>query len=83
MCGRFAFYSPAEATARLFGVDDAGNLDPIHVNDLGAYLVALTHYADLVKTAIKEKIDISLFIKNSAEEDEILALKAKISESVV
>lgn len=28
MCGRFAFYSPAEATAALFGVDDAPHIDP-------------------------------------------------------
>jgi hypothetical protein len=36
-------------TARedLFARDDAGKIDPIHVNDLGAYLVALTHYAVL------------------------------------
>ncbi|WP_371227809.1 hypothetical protein [Roseovarius sp. 2305UL8-3] len=31
----------------LFTRDADGNLDPIHVNDLGAYLVALTHYAVL------------------------------------
>ena len=31
----------------LFARDAAGDLDPIHVNDLGAYLVALTHYAVL------------------------------------
>lgn len=28
MCGRFAFYSPAEATAALFGVNDAPELKP-------------------------------------------------------
>jgi len=28
MCGRFAFYSPSEATAALFGVDDAPHIDP-------------------------------------------------------
>lgn len=28
MCGRFAFYSPSEATAALFGVDGALNLKP-------------------------------------------------------
>lgn len=28
MCGRFAFYSPSEATAALFGVDGALNLEP-------------------------------------------------------
>ena len=31
----------------LFARDAQGGLDPIHVNDLGAYLVALTHYAVL------------------------------------
>ena len=31
----------------LFRRDADGDLDPIHVNDLGAYLVALTHYAVL------------------------------------
>jgi hypothetical protein len=29
----------------LFATDAAGQTDPIHVNDLGAYLIALTHYA--------------------------------------
>ncbi|MFP7674735.1 hypothetical protein ACG74X_15410 [Marivita sp. S0852] len=31
----------------LFARLDDGSLDPIHLNDLGAYLVALTHYAVL------------------------------------
>ena len=31
----------------LFARMEDGSLDPIHVNDLGAYLVALTHYAVL------------------------------------
>jgi len=31
----------------LFARAEDGTLDPIHVNDLGAYLVALTHYAVL------------------------------------
>ncbi len=31
----------------LFRKDANGNLDPIHPNDLGSYLVALTHYAVL------------------------------------
>jgi len=31
----------------LFARDAQGSLDTIHVNDLGAYLVALTHYAVL------------------------------------
>lgn len=29
----------------LFARDDEGGLDPIHMGDLGAYVVALTHYA--------------------------------------
>ena len=29
----------------LFGIDPEGKLDPIHMGDLGNYLVALTHYA--------------------------------------
>jgi len=29
----------------LFGLDDKGQLDPIHIGDLGLYVVALTHYA--------------------------------------
>lgn len=29
----------------LFGRDEQGALDPIHINDLGAYVVALTHWA--------------------------------------
>ena len=35
------------AAADLFARRDDGSLDTIHVNDLGAYLVALTHYAVL------------------------------------
>ena len=31
----------------LFARREDGSLDPIHINDLGAYLVALTHYAVL------------------------------------
>ena len=30
MCGRFAFYSPSEATAALFGVDSATAVEPRH-----------------------------------------------------
>lgn len=32
---------------QLFGIDPEGKLDPIHMGDLGNYLVALTHYAVL------------------------------------
>lgn len=31
----------------LFGIREDGTQDPIHLNDIGAYLVALTHYAVL------------------------------------
>jgi hypothetical protein len=31
----------------LFAVDAAGAVDPIHLNDLGAYLIALVHFAVL------------------------------------
>jgi hypothetical protein len=31
----------------LFSRDAAGTLDPIHLNDLGAYIIALTHFAAL------------------------------------
>ncbi len=44
MCGRFAFYSPAEATAKLFGVDDAGNLDP-------RYNIAPTQHIPAIRNA--------------------------------
>lgn len=30
-----------------FALDDKGQQDPIHLNDLGAYVIALTHYAVL------------------------------------
>lgn len=51
-----AFARALAARGGAFGIDDVGDLfqtapdgtpDPIHVNDLGAYLVALTHYAVL------------------------------------
>ena len=35
----------------LFQRKDSGEIDPIHINDLGAYLVALTHYAVLYQTS--------------------------------
>ena len=39
----------AELTRReqLFARNPDGSLDPIHPNDLGTYLVALTHYATI------------------------------------
>lgn len=38
---------PVKSRKDLFQTKADGSLDPIHVNDLGAYLVALTHYAVL------------------------------------
>ncbi|PCJ47245.1 MAG: hypothetical protein COA74_11935 [Gammaproteobacteria bacterium] len=35
----------------IFGRNADGGLDPIHVNDIGAYLVALVHYAVLYQTS--------------------------------
>lgn len=35
----------------LFTTDPKGDPDPIHLNDIGAYLVALTHYAVLYHTS--------------------------------
>ncbi len=35
----------------LFARQDDGTVDQIHINDLGAYLVALTHYAVLYQTS--------------------------------
>lgn len=37
----------AQSREALFSLQDDGTRDQIHVNDLGAYLVALTHYAVL------------------------------------
>jgi putative SOS response-associated peptidase YedK len=42
MCGRFAFYSPSEATAALFGVSDAGGVEP-------RYNIAPTQYIAAVR----------------------------------
>lgn len=38
---------PVTGRKDLFQRKDDGTLDPIHINDIGAYLVALTHYAVL------------------------------------
>lgn len=41
--------SPIQSRTDLFGRTQDGELDPIHLNDFGAYLVALTHYAVLYR----------------------------------
>ena len=42
MCGRFAFYSPSEATAALFGVDGALAVEP-------RYNIAPTQFVAAIK----------------------------------
>lgn len=44
MCGRFAFYSPREAVARLFGVADAPDIEP-------RYNIAPTQFVATVREA--------------------------------
>ncbi len=44
MCGRFAFYSPSEATAALFGIDDAPAVEP-------RYNIAPTQYIAAIRNA--------------------------------
>ena len=52
MCGRFAFYSPAEATAALFGVDEAPELKPRYniapTQDIAAVRVSSDESRELV-----------------------------------
>lgn len=47
MCGRFAFYSPSEATAALFGVDGALAVEP-------RYNIAPTQYVAAIRAAGNE-----------------------------
>jgi len=42
---------PVRSREDLFQRRESGETDPIHVNDLGAWLVALTHYAVLYQTS--------------------------------
>ncbi|MGB5510571.1 MAG: SOS response-associated peptidase [Woeseiaceae bacterium] len=46
MCGRFAFYSPAEATAALFGVHDAPAVEPRYNIAPTQYLAAIRETED-------------------------------------
>jgi len=66
MCGRFAFYSPHEAVARLFGVADAPQVEPryniaptqhvacLRVGDAGRRGLAMLHWG-LVPSWAKER----------------------------
>jgi putative SOS response-associated peptidase YedK len=47
MCGRFAFYSPSEAAAALFGVSDSIEVEP-------RYNIAPTQYVAAIRTANSE-----------------------------
>lgn len=53
MCGRFAFYSPAEATAALFGVNDAPELKP-------RFNIAPTQSIAAVRMAGEESREVAL-----------------------
>lgn len=46
MCGRFAFYSPAEATAALFGVNDSLPVEPRFNIAPTQYIAAIRNIAD-------------------------------------
>jgi putative SOS response-associated peptidase YedK len=43
MCGRFAFYSPSEATAALFGVNDSLEVEPRYNIAPTQYIAAIRH----------------------------------------
>jgi hypothetical protein len=46
----------------IFAVQNDGSLDPIHLNDIGSYLVALTHYAVLYQ---RTPVGLPYKLKNS------------------
>lgn len=46
MCGRFAFYSPSEATAALFGVDSSITVEPRYNIAPTQYIAAIRNSAD-------------------------------------
>jgi putative SOS response-associated peptidase YedK len=46
MCGRFAFYSPSEATAALFGVDTAAQAEPRYNIAPTQFIAVLRHDED-------------------------------------
>ncbi|MGB5581956.1 MAG: SOS response-associated peptidase [Woeseia sp.] len=53
MCGRFAFYSPSEATAALFGVDNAPPVEP-------RYNIAPTQYIAAVRNNEKGSRELTM-----------------------
>jgi len=54
MCGRFAFYSPAEATAALFGATGSSDLKP-------RYNIAPTQYIAAVRNDTEENAELASF----------------------
>ena len=54
MCGRFAFYSPAEATAALFGVAGTSDLKP-------RYNIAPTQYVAAIRNDEEENAELVSF----------------------
>ncbi len=55
MCGRFAFYSPAEAAVNLFGVQGAFEADPRYNIAPTQYVVAVRDDADGQREAVNLK----------------------------
>lgn len=53
MCGRFAFYSPSEATAALFGVEDALAVEP-------RYNIAPTQYIAAIRGADQDSRELTM-----------------------
>lgn len=54
MCGRFAFYSPAEATAALFGVENAAAVEP-------RYNIAPTQYVAAIRRDGDQHNELAMF----------------------
>ena len=56
MCGRFAFYSPSEAAAALFGVDDAQPVEPRYNIAPTQYIAAVRAKPGAAERANREKV---------------------------
>ena len=54
MCGRFAFYSPSEATAALFGVDNALPVE-------ARYNIAPTNFVAAVRENDEQQRELAMF----------------------
>jgi hypothetical protein len=75
-----------KAAEDIFATTDEGKLDPIHINDIGSYFIALIHYAVLYQKSPEglpfqlKKRDGSAAVAPSAE---VAALMQKITWEVV